>query len=251
MISKPIYEPKGKAKEYGELALNIYTGCNHGCVYCYARKMAERYTSKDSICGFNNPSPRTDIVESVKRQLSTGKIKGRTIHLCFSCDPYPADIDTTPTRDIIEIIKDSGNHVQILTKGGSRAERDFDLLDDGDWFGVTYTGYGLGCLFIPSPEEPGATPPFERLASLGRAHKLGIKTWMSMEPVINEHDITSFLDLNVGYVDKYKIGKLNYAPSDINWGEFGKKCERICRSWGHDYYIKDDLRSLMESEAQA
>lgn len=34
MVNNPIYEPKGKAKEYGDLALNIYTGCSHGCFYC-------------------------------------------------------------------------------------------------------------------------------------------------------------------------------------------------------------------------
>ena len=33
---KPIYKPKGKAAEYGEYALNIYTGCPHGCYYCYS-----------------------------------------------------------------------------------------------------------------------------------------------------------------------------------------------------------------------
>ena len=36
-MNKPIYEPSGRAREYGELAVNIYTGCNHGCSYCYAR----------------------------------------------------------------------------------------------------------------------------------------------------------------------------------------------------------------------
>lgn len=33
---KPIYEPKGKAKEYGDYAINIYTGCPHECFYCFA-----------------------------------------------------------------------------------------------------------------------------------------------------------------------------------------------------------------------
>jgi DNA repair photolyase len=248
MINKPIYEPKGKAREYGELALNIYTGCNHGCTYCYARKMSERYTSKDCISGFGSPKPRNDIIESVKKQLSNGKIKGRIIHLCFSCDPYPAEIDTTPTRDIISAIKESGNHVQILTKGGIRAERDFDLLDDKDFFGVTYTGYGTGYLFIPSPEEPNTAPPSERLASLDKAHKLGIKTWMSCEPVLDEQDIYTIIEC-AGYVDLFKIGKLNYYPSSIDWAEFGRKCERICKQLRRDYYIKTDLRAIMEGKA--
>lgn len=241
MINKPIYEPKGKAREYGELALNIYTGCNHGCVYCYARKMAERYTSKDCICGFDKPRPRTDIVESVKRQLSNGKIEGRTIHLCFSCDPYPADIDTTPTREIIKIIKNSGNHVQILTKGGSRAERDFDLLDGGDWFGVTIAGN----VEQTAINEPKADDLFKRAMSLGNAHLKGIKTWVSFEPVYDPEAIYSGIR-NADYVDLFKIGKLNYAPSEIDWAEFGRSCEILCKRYGRDYYIKADLRAIME-----
>ncbi len=139
-MNKPIYQPKGRAREYGDYAINIYTGCNHGCFYCYARKMAERYTPKDCGCGFNSPQARPGIVEAVKRQLEREKIAGKLIHLCFTCDPYPADIDTSPTREIIKAIKGSGNYVQILTKGGYRAERDFDLLDGNDWYGVTISG---------------------------------------------------------------------------------------------------------------
>lgn len=33
---KPIYKPKGAAKEYGDYAINIYTGCPHNCFYCFA-----------------------------------------------------------------------------------------------------------------------------------------------------------------------------------------------------------------------
>lgn len=39
---KPIYEPKGKAKEYGDYAINIYTGCPHRCYYCFAPSVLRR-----------------------------------------------------------------------------------------------------------------------------------------------------------------------------------------------------------------
>lgn len=241
---RPIYGPRTRAREYSDLAINIYIGCNHGCTYCYARKMAERYTPKGCICNFDKPVPRKGIVEAVKNQLSGGKYKDKKIMLCFTCDPYPADIDTTPTRDIIKLIKDADAHVSILTKGGLRAERDFDLLDENDSFGITYSGYRDGEFLAPCKDEPNAATPADRLAILDRAHKLGIKTWMSCEPVLVEEDIYTIIKL-ADYVDLFKIGKLNYFPSDINWGEFGRKCERLCKAYGRNYYIKEDLRALM------
>ena len=231
---KPIYEPKSKAKEYCDLAINIYTGCNHGCIYCYAKKMHDRYKPDEN---FADVKPREGIVEAVKNQLSGGKYYDKKIMLCFMCDPYPHTIDTTPTREIIKAIKAAGGHVQILTKGGYRAERDFDLLDSGDSFGVTYSS-------VVGKEEPNAANPCDRLGTLFMAHDMGIKTWVSCEPVYSEIAIYSLIAVG-DYIDLFKIGKLNYMPSDINWGEFGREAEKLCKKYGRNYYIKEDLRKEM------
>lgn len=243
-MKNPIYEPAGKAKEYGDLAINIYTGCTHGCYYCFAPNVLHK--TKEAFSA--NVMPRVGIVEEVKKQLDKEQITGKLIHLCFTCDPYPSEIDTTATREIIKLLKDSGNHVQILTKGGERADRDFDLLDENDWFGVTYCGYDDGTLFVQQESEPFAAPEIERLASLSIAHKQGIKTWMSIEPVLNEVSVLNFLELNPYYIDRYKIGKLNYHTSAIDWKKFGIRVEQICRSNNMDYYIKDGLRKEMERD---
>lgn len=237
---KPIYEPSGAAKEYGDLALNIYTGCNHGCYYCFAPNVLHK--TRDD---FAKVEPRKNIVEEVRKQLEKEQITGKLIHLCFTCDPYPADIDTTPTREIIKLLKAYGNHVQILTKGGYRAERDFDLLDENDRLGVTVCGYPEGTLFLQQESEPNAAPEIDRLSSLSVAHKQGIKTWMSMEPVLDAVAVLNFLELGVDYVDEYKIGKLNYHTSTINWHDFGHAAEEICKRRGLTYYIKDSLRKEM------
>ena len=106
MIQKPIYKPKGRASDYGEYAVNIYTGCNHGCVYCYAPTVLRKSREE-----FSQVAPRPGIVESVRRQLEHEKITGKLIHLCFTCDPYPAEVDTMPTREAIQAIKQAGNNV--------------------------------------------------------------------------------------------------------------------------------------------
>ena len=241
-MQPPIYVPKGAAKEYGDLALNIYTGCNHDCFYCFAPSVLHK--TREDFC---KVEPRKDIVNEVRKQLEKEKITGKLIHLCFTCDPYPSGIDTSITREIIKLLKDSGNHVQILTKSGEQSVvRDFDLLDGNDWFGITYAGYPQGTLFAHQESEPNADPVVERLAALAIAHKQGIKTWISMEPVLDEVDVLNFLTLNPYYVDKYKIGKLNYHPSSIDWKAFGQRAESICKSEKMDYYIKDGLRADME-----
>lgn len=229
---KPIYEPKGKAKEYGDYAINIYTGCPHECFYCFAPSVLRKAKDDFHKC----VEPRKNIVDEVKKQIEREKITGKLIHLCFTCDPYPCGYDTTPTREIIKAIKESGNNVQILTKGDG--SRDFDLLDENDWYGITLDGIGNG-----------RNPLWKsRVDALAEAHSRGIKTWVSFEPVTNERQFFIELHLVSLMVDKVKIGKLNYHPSDIDWKTFGEKAEALCKSLGIDYYIKDGLREEMNKQ---
>ena len=111
MRVKPIYQPKGAAREYGELALNIYTGCPHRCYYCFAPNVLHRI--RDTF--HNEVKPRENIVEETHKQLEREHITDKRIHLCFTCDPYPVGHDTTVTREIIKMLKEHGNSVQILT----------------------------------------------------------------------------------------------------------------------------------------
>lgn len=226
---KPIYKPRGKAAEYAEYALNIYTGCSHKCFYCYCPKIL--HCDREKF--FSNVEPRKNIVESTKRQLEKEKICDKLIHLCFIGDPYPTGYDSSTTREIIKLLKEYGNHVQILTKGDGR--RDFDLLDENDWYGVT-----IDC---GESELPAAN---YGLAQLKQAHDLGIKTWVSYEPVLDTEACKVFIALGSLCVDKVKIGKLNYYPSNIDWKKFGEEIECMCQNLCIDYYIKDSLRKEME-----
>ena len=229
---KPIYKPSGAAKEYGDYAINIYTGCPHRCYYCFAPSVLRR----DREEFHSHVEPRGGIIEAVKKQLETEKITGKLIHLCFTCDPYPVGYDSTATREIIKLLKDSGNHVQILTKGDG--SRDFDLLDENDWYGITLSGAEHG-------SEPGTQKEWERI---GRLLEAPCNKWISFEPVVHAGYILTLLRyVGVEHHIRVKIGKLNYHPSDISWADFGRKAEEICKERGLDYYIKDALRKEMEA----
>lgn len=235
MSNGPLYEPRGAAREYGELALNIYTGCPHRCYYCFAPNVLHR--TREAF--HSNVAPRDGIVEKLRRQLEREGITGKTVHLCFTCDPYPTGYDSNATRECIKLLKEAGNHVQILTKGDGR--RDFDLLDGEDWYGITISGYWGA--------EPQSVSPAERGYAMHNAHEAGIRTWISFEPVVSADDVLADINFyaRAGWVDKVKIGKLNYHPSDIDWKKFGHDAEDLCQSLGLEYYIKESLRKEMET----
>lgn len=234
---KPIYEPKGKAKEYGDLAINIYTGCPHRCFYCFAPNVLRR----DKERFHSDVHPRENIVEETIKQLHREGITGKLIHLCFTCDPLPKYAGSlAPTRDIILALKQAGNHVQILTKNGVDAIQVFDLLDGDDWFGVTLDG--------TDDDNPHVTSEMDRIVAIMMAHARGIKTWVSFEPVVNAENVLARIAEVAPFVDKVKIGKLNYHPSDIDWAKFGRDAEALCQKLGIDYYIKESLRACMEEQ---
>ena len=235
-----IYKPKGRAGEYAEYALNIYTGCNHGCTYCYAAGTARRF-GKD----FTAVAPRPGIYDATVVMLGKMQGMGKSIHLCFSCDPYPAPpADDSMTREIIKAIKASGNHVQILTKAGAQAQRDFDLLDAGDSFGVSVTGAGIPGTAWENA-EPGAASLEERLAALRSAKRAGIKTWVSCEPILDGPAVLRLVR-EADYIDLYKFGKLNHMAVAFNWEKIGREIESICKARGLNYIIKEDLRKELE-----
>ena len=231
-----IYKPKGAAAEYGDYAVNIYTGCPHCCYYCFAPQVLHRDREAFHSC----VEPRKNIVRELRRQLEREIITGQLIHLCFTCDPYPTGCDTATTREVIQALKEYGNHVQVLTKGNGR--RDFDLLDGGDWYGVT-----ISCNHPDSRRaESGAVGSADRLYLLEKAKCEGINTWVSFEPVLDPAAVLDCIKGCAYFIDRVKIGKLNYHPSDIDWAKFGRETEALCKSLGLDCYIKDSLRAEMD-----
>jgi DNA repair photolyase len=242
--TKIIYEPQGKAGEYCTLAANLYRGCGHGCTYCYA-PAATHSTSFE----FSKPKPRVDFIEKLDkdaRYLSTPERRPDTpIFLCFTCDPYQQiDVDVQLTRKAIQILHENHLDVMILTKGGKRAERDFDLLKPSDKFGVTLT-----CLDKKESMqwEPRAALPNARIDSLRKAHNLGIQTWVSIEPVINPETSLEIIKQTHEFVDLFKVGKLNYhsLSKTIDWAKFGRDAIKLLKKLGSQYYIKEDLRKYL------
>ena len=97
--------------------------------------------------------------------------------------------------------------------------------------------------------EPGAASPSDRAKALRLAHSLGIRTWVSLEPVIDPDEALAIIQLTYTYVDKFKVGKMNYnaAGKLVDWATFGRKAEKLLQRLNQDYYIKHDLRECMDA----
>ena len=237
---RAIYEPKGKAREYCDLAVNLYKGCGHGCSYCYApavlRMQREEFT--------NHPAVRLGILDALIKDAP--KFKGREVQLCFTCDPYqPIDDELQITRDAIKVLKANDITVRILTKGGIRSMRDFDLMEPGrDWYGATLTFSDHNDSIR---EERYAAAPGERYAAMYAAHHLGFKTWASMEPVKDPEQSLELIMQFHKVVDVFKIGKWNHdkRAKEIDWKGFVLRAVEMLEMYGKEYYLKESLREYL------
>ncbi|MBI5585337.1 MAG: hypothetical protein HY892_16110 [Deltaproteobacteria bacterium] len=238
-----IYEPRGKAREYAPLALNLYRGCLHGCLYCYAPKatFTDRATFHDPSC----IKPRPGILEDLEEQARQMAGDKREILLSFTSDPYqPLEQEARVTRRALKILMAQDLTATILTKGGCWGlERDRDLLtmNPANTWSVTLTiHHDQG---LSDKWEPYAALPQDRIDSLQLAKMLGLRTWVSFEPVISPEAVYSLLNATHEFVDFYKVGKLNYHPlaREIDWRRFKGEMEERLTRLGKPYYLKKDL----------
>jgi len=169
-----------------------------------------------------------------------GTNSGRVL-LCFTCDPYQhVDERMGLTRETIRLLHRYGFSVQVLTKGGSRALRDLDMFRAGDAFASTLT---LLDDAHSRKWEPGAALPEDRIDTLRQFHEAGVQTWVSLEPVLNPASALEIIRRTHGFVDLYKVGKLNYheLASRIDWQAFADNVVALLDSLGARYYIKESL----------
>ena len=243
-MSRAIYVPKGRAGEYADLAFNLYAGCSHGCTYCYAPGVVHR-ERKD----FNKKvTVRKDILDNLRKDAP--EYAGKKIFMCFTCDPYTA-VDGVPgpvTREAIEILKDAGCGVEVLSKAGRVCAKDFDLLASTavpSAFGTTLTTLDV----LKADEfEPKAASPADRCKALVAAKVQGIETFVSLEPVIWPEDTLEIICKIHRYVDRFKIGRWNHdeRANEIPYRKFAQDAIDLCEKLGIDYMLKKDLTAFLE-----
>ena len=231
-----IYEPKGPAKEYSHLAINLYHGCCFACRYCYAPGIAFKKLDEWSA----NPYPKKNILERIEKDAKRMRGDPRSILLCFTSDPYQSPEAAKLTRDTLLILEKYEMTATVLTKAGTVAMQDFDILERNGWkFGTTlsYVSNRVHCEW-----EQGAADPLSRVNAIQEAYYGDIKTWVSLEPVMDAGEALRLIQHQHKYVDFWKVGKMNHRKLNIDWPKFREDAIALLDNLGAKYYIKKELR---------
>ena len=181
-----------------EQSINPYRGCEHGCVYCYARP-AHAYLDLSPGLDFETRLfAKPNAVELLTEALADPAYRCAPIALGANTDPYqPIEREYRITRGIIACLE-RHNHPLLLVSKSSLVERDIDLL-------AKMARRGLAQVFISvttlAPElmrrmEPRASAPERRLQTLARLTEAGIPAGVMFAPVIpaiNDHELEQVL----------------------------------------------------------
>jgi DNA repair photolyase len=245
-----IYEPSGPALEYSLLGLNHYAGCPCACTYCYGPRSMHKTRAEFHAAAV----PKKDVLARVGKAAKHFRGTDKRVLLSFASDPYPEiDCARALTRDVLSILKRHDVSFQVLTKSGLLAARDFDQYRPCDAFAVTLT---TADKHRAAEIEPGAAPPADRIWTLREAHKRGIETWVSLEPVLdNFQALTDALEVirQAGpHTDLFKIGAIGggkkpRAIAPDHWRGFIKRAAVLCTAHGSRYFFKESLTCYLES----
>jgi DNA repair photolyase len=179
-------------------AVNPYRGCEHGCVYCYARPSHAFLNLSPGLDFETKLIARPGIGEVLARELRARSYVPKVIVLGSNTDPYqPIEATARVTREVIEVLRDFRHPLGITTRG-SLVERDLDLLAPMAAEGIARVGISLTTLDpdLARKMEPRAPTPARRLTMIRRLSEAGVPVRVMVSPVIpalTDHETEAIL----------------------------------------------------------
>tara|TARA_R110002049_G_scaffold23545_6_gene83488 strand:+ start:12430 stop:13506 length:1077 start_codon:yes stop_codon:yes gene_type:complete len=167
-------------------SINPYRGCEHGCVYCFARP-SHAYLGLSPGLDFETQLvARPEAPQILRRELAAKRYSVAPIAIGTNTDPYqPIEKTHEIMRRCLQVLSDANHPVAIVTKG-SLIERDIDILADMARRGLAAVGISVTTLnsTLSRLMEPRAPAPQRRLQIIRRLSEAGIPVRIMASPMI-------------------------------------------------------------------
>lgn len=181
-----------------EQSINPYRGCEHGCVYCYARPTHSYLGLSPGLDFETQLTVKVNAVQLLKQELSNPKYVVSPINLGAATDCYqPIEREHQITRQILQLLSDCNHPVTIVTKS-ALVTRDIDILS-----GMAKRGLARVFISVTSLDadlsrvmEPRAAAPWRRIKAIEQLVKAGIPVGVLVAPIIpfiNEPEIEQII----------------------------------------------------------
>ena len=182
-----------------ETSLNPYRGCEHGCIYCYARPTHEYLGFSAGLDFESKIMVKTSAPELLCAELESPRWQPQTLVLSGVTDPYqPVERKLSITRGCLEVLARFRNPVAIITKN-RLVTRDVDLLRDlaahnGVAVNISVTSLDSN---LQRVLEPRTSSPQARLDAIRQLRSAGIPTGVMVAPIIpglTDHEVPKIMD---------------------------------------------------------
>ncbi len=220
-------------------SLNFYRGCEHGCIYCYARPTHEYLNLSPGLDFESKIFIKEAAPQLLREKLMSPRWKPETIMMSGVTDCYqPAERQFKIAKQCLEVFNEFKNPVSVITKN-SLVTRDIDILRDlasSRSISVVLSMTSLNPT-ISKVMEPRASVPAARLKAIEELSNAGIPVFVNIAPVVpglTDHEIPKILEAaaNAGAISAgYTMLRLPYSVKDlfVDWLEnhFPEKKEKV------------------------
>ncbi len=180
-------------------SINPYRGCEHGCVYCYARPSHAWLGLSPGVDFETRLFAKPDAAALLRQELARPSYRCKPIAMGTNTDPYqPVERERRITRDVLKVLADCNHPVTIVTKS-ALIERDIDILAPMAESGLAAAALSVTTLerSVARTMEPRAAAPARRLAAIRSLAEAGIPVRVMVAPVvpgITDHELEAILE---------------------------------------------------------
>ncbi|MEN2746690.1 PA0069 family radical SAM protein [Sphingomonas sp. T9W2] len=180
-------------------SINPYRGCEHGCIYCFARPTHAYQDLSPGLDFETKLFAKHDAAALLRAELAKPGYVARPIAMGTNTDPYqPIEREWRITRDCIAVLAET-NHPLTITTKSDRVVRDIDLLAPMAAQGLVSVTLSVTSLdpVVARTLEPRAPHPFKRLEAVAKLSAAGVPAYVSISPVIpaiTDHEVEHLIE---------------------------------------------------------